>query len=108
MNNKLIIDSRFRIPIAGKYSSGIWFCSNCGHDHRMVDMAVHTVGFAETINGTFQIVECVSCFEKFYFHAGVSSYDLFELRVDQGKSKFFESLKPPNIPRLKTPKGLSR
>ena len=112
------IDKRFRIPLTGKYNKSIFYCPHCQPDPnrwtkytqgRVEDVALNTIGFADTPHGLMQIIECQQCFEKYYYHAGESAYSLFVMYVNQGKHKHFESLgDTAEIPtKLKTPGGIT-
>ena len=101
------IDLKFRIPITGKYAPGVWVCPHCDHEHRTVDQVVNVVGYAETNNGVMEVQECANCFKKFYCHAGPSSYELFVMRVNQGRSNHFKAAPGGHqVPKLIEPPSM--
>ena len=91
------IDLKYKIPLVGKFNTGIYICPNCDCDllanpkHGIVHQ--HIIGFSHHFSiGDVAIVICPECFKKWYFHSrsyGNNVYEYFLRLVKNGEQKYF-------------------
>lgn len=91
------IDPKYRIPLQGKYNSGIYTCNHCGCEILFGDkdygsLYDHIIGFNDSPIGMVAIYECPECFEKFYCHNGygkLTSYMYFLESIEYGTQRHY-------------------
>ena len=90
------VDVRFKKPLTGKYNKAISCCLNCDHEFMMNkthgSLFDNINGFADTHIGLVAMWECPTCFSKWFYH-GIEHYDYFLDSVENGKNKFFSTIK---------------
>lgn len=82
------VNIKHRIPVQGKYNSGIYVCREC-HNDMLNTLLNNCVGFSAINNYTVIVIECDKCFEKFYYHASEDIYQQFLDWVGFGWNKFY-------------------
>ena len=87
----LDIDSKYKIPLVGKYNLMVYECQDCNHSI-LNNMYDNIIGFADSNMGIVKVIECPNCFEKFYCHACESDYWHFIWEIKRGKQKHFDKV----------------
>ena len=91
------IDIKYKIPVTGKYTRAVFICPHCLNE--MLDNYFdNIIGFADAYVGLVSIVECDSCFGRFYSHT-VNAYTHFIESIEAGTQKHFKPL--PTDDKLK-------
>lgn len=85
----LDIDSKYKIPLVGKYNLMVYECKDCNHSI-LNNMYDNIIGFADSQWGIMAIIECPNCFEKYFSHADKLTYRYFLNSIKQGKQKHFK------------------
>ena len=87
------IDKRFKTPLVGVYNKNVFECPECGRSI-LNDYFNHICGISEASVGTVAIVECPSCFAKYYSHLSEGGYSLFVNSIMKGENLHFKTHSP--------------
>ena len=72
------VDVKYRMPLQGSYSTGLWYCPECGYNNMREHSPRTIIGFAEDQHGrNVRIHRCGKCFELYYHHTTKDVYDMF-------------------------------